>query len=54
MAVGEVDEARKICPKCGSKKILEVDDKSKVLMYQVGTPIYAKKFKCGECGTEFR
>lgn len=43
-------EKRLVCPKCGSKMVHKVEDKSNVLMYQVNTPIYGKKNKCGQCG----
>ncbi|HME55663.1 MAG TPA: hypothetical protein VKM55_25880 [Candidatus Lokiarchaeia archaeon] len=40
------------CPNCGSLKIISQVDKSKVIYYHQGAPIYAKKGVCGQCGTE--
>ncbi|MHA1732322.1 MAG: hypothetical protein ACTSU5_10275 [Promethearchaeota archaeon] len=39
------------CPKCGSTSLTEHVNKDKVLMYQGGQPIYAKKYVCNKCGT---
>ncbi|GAB4323383.1 MAG: hypothetical protein Kow0069_28470 [Promethearchaeota archaeon] len=45
------EATRPICPKCSSKQILEVDNKSKILFYGMqGVPIYGKNWKCGNCG----
>lgn len=44
--------ARIQCPNCGSLKIISQVDKSKVIYYHQGAPIYAKKGVCGNCGTE--
>ncbi len=46
-------EGRSRCPDCGSLQFSEVENRSKVLYYQSGTPIYAKKKKCKLCGFEF-
>jgi len=40
------------CPNCGSLKIISQVDKSKVIYYHQGAPIYAKKGVCSQCGTE--
>jgi hypothetical protein len=40
------------CPNCGSLKIISQADKSKVIYYHQGAPIYAKKGVCSQCGTE--
>lgn len=45
------DAKRPVCPECGSKQILEIDNKAKVLYYGMqGVPTYAKQWKCGNCG----
>ncbi|MBD3188899.1 hypothetical protein GF325_18880 [Candidatus Bathyarchaeota archaeon] len=43
------------CPSCGKKdRILEIEDKSKPLYYSMqGSPVFAKKWKCGNCGHVF-
>jgi hypothetical protein len=46
-------EGRTRCPQCGSLQFTELEDRSKVLYYQAGTPIYAKKKVCKKCSTEF-
>lgn len=46
-------EGRIKCPQCGSLQFSEFEDKNKVLYYQSGTPIYAKKKICRKCSTEF-
>lgn len=46
-------EGRSRCSQCDSLQFSEVEDKSNVLYYQSGTPIYAKKKKCKQCGYEF-
>ena len=53
---GEVTtEARVKCINCGAvgKNIKVVEDKSKVLSYRGGAPMYAKKHVCKRCGYEF-
>ncbi|MBA7551218.1 hypothetical protein ES705_43754 [subsurface metagenome] len=53
---GEVTtEARVKCINCGAvgKDIKVVEDKSKVLTYIGGAPMYAKKHVCKRCGYEF-
>ena len=47
-----VEAARIQCPNCGSLKIIPHVDKSKVIYYHQGAPIYAKKGVCSQCGTE--
>lgn len=42
-----------VCPECGSNRTSDVKDKSKVLYVAAGTPIYAKKKRCLNCGTEW-
>lgn len=51
---GTEDSGRRRCPKCGSLAFTEHTDKDKVLMYQGGQPIYAKKYICNKCGEEVR
>ena len=46
------DVTRIQCPNCGSLKIINQVDKSKVIYYHQGAPIYAKKGVCSQCGTE--
>lgn len=41
------------CPKCGSDRIKEVEDKSKVLGYAGHNQIFAKVKVCKECGNRF-
>lgn len=45
------------CNSCGNEernKIKAFDDKNRVLYYGMqGTPVYAKKYRCGVCGNEF-
>ncbi len=41
------------CPDCGGNRTEEVQDKSKVLYVAAGTPIYAKKRRCMDCGGEW-
>jgi chromosome segregation ATPase len=42
-----------VCPECGSNRSEDVQDKSKVLYVAAGTPIYAKKKRCLNCGIEW-
>lgn len=48
-------EGRRKCPKCGCEKphmIKEFTDREKIINpYPV---IYGKKYKCGECGAQWR
>jgi ribosomal protein S27AE len=46
-------EGRKTCPNCSSTQFTEVEDKTNVLHYVSGTPIYSKKRVCKQCGAEF-
>ncbi|MHA1731999.1 MAG: hypothetical protein ACTSU5_08640 [Promethearchaeota archaeon] len=44
---------RAVCPKCNTtgQLIHEIENRSKVLYYGMqGVPIYAKQWKCGNCG----
>jgi DNA repair exonuclease SbcCD ATPase subunit len=46
---------KKVCPNCGNNKkdfIREIDDKTKLLYTY--PKIYAKIYRCGECGIEWR
>lgn len=45
--------ARTQCPKCSSLNFKTMEDKSKVIYYHQGAPIYGKKGVCNQCGTEF-
>jgi len=43
---------KKICPNCGNtnkSQIREIDDKTRVIF----PGFYAKKYKCGQCATEW-
>ncbi|HUY00338.1 MAG TPA: hypothetical protein VMV49_12325 [Candidatus Deferrimicrobium sp.] len=42
------------CPKCESNRIKDIEDRSKILYIAAGRPIYAKKKRCLNCGTEWR
>jgi len=44
-----------VCPKCQTTGhgIFEQDDKTKILYQDGMTTIYAKKFVCHQCGTEW-
>ena len=49
------DDVRRKCPECGNNNqrlIRETVDKTKLISDY--PKIYGKKFKCGECGTEWR
>ncbi len=41
------------CPKCGSHRVKQIEDKSRVLSYVAHRPIYAKIYLCGDCGHKF-
>lgn len=41
------------CPNCNSLNFTKHEDKSKVIYYHQGAPIYGKKGVCNQCGTEF-
>ena len=42
-----------VCPDCGSNRTEDAQDKDRVLYVAAGTPIYAKKKRCLNCGTEW-
>jgi len=42
-----------VCPSCSGNRTEEIQDKSKVLYIAAGTPIYAKKRRCLDCGEEW-
>lgn len=51
----EKTEGRRICPKCGNEQkmsIHESTDKSNVILDY--PRVYGKKYKCGQCGVEWR
>ncbi len=51
----EVVTRKKVCPNCGNNKknfIREIDDKTTILYTH--PKIYAKIYRCGECGNEWR
>ena len=52
----QTSERKRICPNCGAAGafILEVDDKSNVIYQDMGTKIYGKKYKCGDCRHEWK
>lgn len=46
------------CPKCGNqdrRKMKEFEDKNQKALYfsMQGTPVYPKKWRCGNCGEEW-
>ena len=43
----------KECPKCKSKSLKEVEDKSKPIAYFGHQPIYKKKIVCKDCTYEW-
>jgi len=50
----EAVSRKKVCPNCGNSNkdfIREIDDKTKILYNH--PKIYAKMYKCGQCGTEW-
>nr|MDO8086263.1 hypothetical protein [Candidatus Sigynarchaeum springense] len=47
-------ETRIVCPKCGNTNIKPENDRSRVLSYMGGVPLYAKKYVCKKCMFEFR
>jgi len=51
----EKSEGRRRCPSCGEEnkyRIKESTDKQNIIMDY--PRVYGKKFKCGNCGTEWR
>jgi len=51
----EKTEGRRVCPKCGNEQkmsIHESTDKSNVILDY--PRVYGKKYKCGQCGVEWR
>jgi len=51
----ELAEGRRKCPKCGNsnqKLIKEIVDKKKIISTYGG--LFGKKYKCAQCGTEWR
>lgn len=50
--IEESSERKKICPKCGNKsKIREMLDKTNIILAY--PKMYGKKYRCGQCGTEW-
>jgi len=47
-------ESRIICPKCSSTSVRVESDRSRVLSYMGGVPMYAKKYVCRKCMYDFR
>ena len=52
----ETSERKRQCPKCGASGafILEIDDKSTIIYQDMGSKIYGKKYKCGDCRYEWK
>ncbi len=51
----EKGEGRRKCPKCGTDNqamIKESTDKANIILAY--PKVYGKKYKCGQCGTEWR
>jgi chromosome segregation ATPase len=42
-----------VCPDCGSNRTEDIQDRTKVLYVAAGSPIYAKKKRCLNCGSEW-
>jgi len=56
LIMSDEQERNDRCPKCsatGHGLVHEVDDKTKILYNDGMTTIYAKKFVCHQCGTEW-
>ena len=41
------------CPKCKSRNIKEVEDRSKPIAYFGHQPVYKKKYVCRDCAYEW-
>lgn len=52
ISIGETKMAKE-CPKCHSKNLKEVEDKSKAIAYFGHRPVYRKKVVCRECTYEW-
>jgi hypothetical protein len=55
IGVIETSDGRRKCPICGNenlRQIREVEDKTKII--SAYPRMYGKKFKCGQCGAEWR
>ena len=48
----ESNGMRIVCPNCGSTKIREIEDKTKVISY-IPKPMYGKKNVCQKCMYEW-
>lgn len=48
-----VAEREDKCPRCGGGRIKDEQDRTKILYMAAGTPIYAKKHVCMNCGHEW-
>lgn len=57
MSESDPEYKRVKCPKCENdnpRMLHEEPDKSTILYYSMqGTPVYARKIKCGNCGHFF-
>ncbi len=47
-------DTRIVCPKCGNTSVRPENDRSRVLSYMGGVPMYAKKYICKKCMFDFR
>lgn len=55
IGVIETGEGKRVCPICGNRNfrlIRELEDKTKII--SAYPRMYGKKFKCGQCGAEWR
>jgi DNA repair exonuclease SbcCD ATPase subunit len=54
--VPDRSERKKKCPKCGAAGafVLEITDKEHVIYQDMGTKMYGKKYKCGDCRHEWK
>ena len=42
------------CPNCGGRSIIHEKDRTQVLTFAAGTPVYGKKYRCKNCGNEWK
>jgi hypothetical protein len=54
VVAGSSAESRIVCPKCSSTSLRIESDRSRVLSYMSGVPMYAKKYICRKCMYDFR
>ena len=42
------------CPNCGGRSITHEKDRTEVLFVAAGTPVYGKRYKCKNCGNDWK